>query len=171
MVTHGMPTDEGSRSSVLSTTGVMKAIVVLMITLALRHSFAGGLEIRTEVALRDRKPQHGSPDPQACQRVVDFGLGEKALRFGDFHDGPQPHFVSRGGLQFGRAGGIDYDRRVRRYAPGARQRSLRALDLAFDFLLDLFIAGALGALVGLLDLFSRPDGIALEQRECHAHTQ
>src|ERR1017187_9783004 len=39
--------------------------------------------------------QQSAPDGEAGQRVVDLGLGEQALRLGDFGNGSQARFVPR----------------------------------------------------------------------------
>src|SRR5262245_21740517 len=135
------------------------------------RSLSSGLEIAREVALRLSQRQHGSPDSKPCKRVVDFRVRQKTLRLGDFHDGSESRFIPSSRLLFGGARGLEHDRRVCGYPPRAGERRFRFLDLPFDFLPHLLVAGGLGPLVGPLDLLSRADRIALEQREGDAHAE
>src|SRR4029079_16232715 len=57
-------------------------------------------EKRIQVALRHRLGEERTPDADAGDLVLHFGLRQQALRVGDFDDGRQAGVVTRASLRF-----------------------------------------------------------------------
>src|SRR5262252_4447221 len=65
-----------------------------------------------KIALRQCFAEHGSPDCQSCEFVVDLGLQEKSLGLRNIYDGRQCGFISSVRLCFSQSCGLQFDWRI-----------------------------------------------------------